>query len=65
LAILPPDVHFTLAKTTIISLIKGKISPITAYINGLVQIRGSIQDAILLKNLADCCNIFLINDEKA
>ncbi|CAK5105617.1 unnamed protein product [Meloidogyne enterolobii] len=49
-----PDVHFTLSKTTIISLINNQLSPMSAYINGLVQIQGSIQDAILLKNLADC-----------
>uniref|UniRef100_A0A1I8BAY8 PHB domain-containing protein n=1 Tax=Meloidogyne hapla TaxID=6305 RepID=A0A1I8BAY8_MELHA len=53
-----PDVHFTLAKTTIISLINGQLSPMSAYINGLVQIRGSIQDAILLKNLADCLAVY-------
>ncbi|KAF7635753.1 PHB domain-containing protein [Meloidogyne graminicola] len=50
------DVHFTLSKSTLFSLVNNQITPISAYINGLVQIRGSIQDAILLKNLADFSN---------
>ena len=50
----PPDVHFTLDKRTLIALVDGTLSPMTAYLDGLVQIQGSIQDAISLRHLAEC-----------
>uniref|UniRef100_A0A914GSC1 Band 7 domain-containing protein n=1 Tax=Globodera rostochiensis TaxID=31243 RepID=A0A914GSC1_GLORO len=51
---LPPcDVHFTLQKCTLLSLVDGSVSPMCAYLDGRVQIVGSVQDATLLKHLAD------------
>jgi hypothetical protein len=49
-------VHFTLAKSTLLALVNGALSPLNAYMNGLVQIRGSIEDAIALRHLAEFVN---------
>jgi len=48
-----PDVVISLRKDTLYLLINNEISPISAYINSLIQIEGSVSDAIKLKFLAD------------
>ncbi|KAI1733019.1 SPFH domain / band 7 family domain-containing protein [Ditylenchus destructor] len=47
------DVHFTLQKETILSLVNGDLSAMSAYINGQISIEGSVTDAVPLKYLAD------------
>jgi hypothetical protein len=48
----PCDVTFSLTYTTLISLIQGEISPVSAFLNGNVRVSGNIEDAIGLKHLA-------------
>ena len=48
----PADVTFTLSYSTLISLIQGEVSPVSAYLNGQVKIAGSIEDAMSLNHLA-------------
>lgn len=47
------DAEIVLKKETLFSLINGSISPLSAYINGAVTIRGSIADVASLKFLAE------------
>lgn len=48
----PSDVTFSLTYTTLIALIRGEISPVSAYLNGNVRITGSVEDAMALNHLA-------------
>lgn len=48
-----PDVVFTLQKKTLFDIINGSISPMSAYINGLVSINGSMSDTMGLKYLSE------------
>jgi putative sterol carrier protein len=47
------DVVITVRKDTLLALINGDISPISAYIDGSIQIQGSVADATLLRFLAE------------
>uniref|UniRef100_A0A1I7W9B8 SCP2 domain-containing protein n=1 Tax=Heterorhabditis bacteriophora TaxID=37862 RepID=A0A1I7W9B8_HETBA len=48
-----PDVVFYTSKTVLIQIVKKDLSPLHAYMKGSLKIQGSIQDALLLKYLAD------------
>jgi putative sterol carrier protein len=48
----PADVTFSLTYGTLLSLIRGQISPVSAYLNGNVRITGSVEDAMALNHLA-------------
>uniref|UniRef100_A0A0N5CDQ6 PHB domain-containing protein n=1 Tax=Strongyloides papillosus TaxID=174720 RepID=A0A0N5CDQ6_STREA len=48
-----PNVIFTLSKEALYDIIEGNITPVQAYLNGTVNIKGSMFDAIKLKHLAE------------
>lgn len=47
------DVTFSLSKQSLFALVSGELSPFSAYMNGVVQISGSISDASGLKFLME------------
>ena len=47
------DVTFSLSKQSLFALVSGELSPFTAYMNGNVQINGSVSDASGLKFLME------------
>uniref|UniRef100_A0AC34R0A4 Band 7 domain-containing protein n=1 Tax=Panagrolaimus sp. JU765 TaxID=591449 RepID=A0AC34R0A4_9BILA len=47
------DVTFSLSKQSLFSLVNGELSPFSAYMNGLIQISGSVSDAAGLKHLME------------
>lgn len=47
------DVLITLRKETLFALVNDEISPLSAYIDGSIQIQGSVADAIKLQHLAE------------
>ncbi|KAE9556485.1 hypothetical protein FO519_000370 [Halicephalobus sp. NKZ332] len=47
------DVTFSLSKQNLFALVSGELSPFTAYMNGVVQINGSVSDASGLKYLME------------
>lgn len=47
------DVSFSLSKQSLFALLKGELSPLQAYMNGLVKIDGSVSDATGLKYLME------------
>uniref|UniRef100_A0A0N4ZXS6 PHB domain-containing protein n=1 Tax=Parastrongyloides trichosuri TaxID=131310 RepID=A0A0N4ZXS6_PARTI len=48
-----PNVVFTLSKEALYDIIEGNLTPVQAYLNGTVNIKGSMFDAIKLKHLAE------------
>lgn len=48
-----PDVFISLKRDTLFALINGSLTPLSAYINGLISVTGSITDAVKLKYLAE------------
>ena len=48
-----PDVVFETSQKVFYELLKKDLSPVTAYMNGSLKIKGQIQDALSLKYLAE------------
>ncbi|CEF71497.1 Stomatin-like protein 1 [Strongyloides ratti] len=54
-----PNVIFTLSKESLFDIIEGNITPVQAYLNGTVNIKGSMFDAIKLKYLAERVSVIV------